>query len=97
MRQKNAELWLQLLERYAKVKSQGNRLPPERNKQLGKETMRVTLESGQKIEPKHDAEVKCDLHGVTVRWGDLSAIQQLAVAEGLDVEGPCILLPNSRD
>ena len=59
--------------------------------------MRVTLETGQKIAPKDDAEVKCDLHDVTVRWGDLSAIQQLAVAEGLDVDGPCILLPSSRD
>ena len=87
----------QRLERYGKAERQRNRLSPEWNKQLAKEMMRVTLENGRKIEPKDDAEVKCDLHGVTVRWGDLSAIQQLAVAEGLDVDGPCILLPNSRD
>lgn len=53
----------------------------------------ITLESGKKYEPKDDDPVHCPEHGVTVRWGDLTAIQQLAVAEGIDVDGRCILLP----
>lgn len=56
--------------------------------------MGVTLEGGKTYEPKPDDPVHCDLHDVTVRWRDLTPIQQLAVEEGLDVEGDrCILLP----
>lgn len=53
----------------------------------------ITLEGGKKYEPKPDDPVHCAEHGVTVRWGDLDPIQQLAVAEGLDIDGRCILLP----
>lgn len=53
----------------------------------------LTLQGGKKYQPKDDDPVVCEEHGVTVRWGDLDAIQQLAVAEGLDVDGRCILLP----
>ena len=53
----------------------------------------VTLETGETLEPADNAPVYCELHGVTVAWGDLTPIQQLAVAEGIDIEGGiCILL-----
>lgn len=53
----------------------------------------ITLEGGKEYEPKPDDPVYCEEHGVTVLWGDLSSIQKAAVAEGLDVDGRCILLP----
>lgn len=54
--------------------------------------MKVKLESGKKYEPKDDDPVHCELHDVTVKWKDLDGIQQLAVADGLDIAGPvCIL------
>lgn len=58
----------------------------------------VTLEGGKKYEPKPNDPVHCELHNVTVRWADLSPIQQLAVEDGLDVDGDrCILLPEASD
>lgn len=59
--------------------------------------MSVKLENGETYEPKPDDPVCCEEHGVTVKWGDLNAIQQLAVAEGLDVDGRCILLPDEQN
>ncbi len=57
-------------------------------------SQRVRLEGIKKpVTPKDDAPVHCEDHNVTVRWGDLDPIQQLAVASGIDIEGDCILLP----
>lgn len=53
--------------------------------------MTVTLEGGKKYEPKDDDPVHCEDHNVTVRWGDLGAIQRLAVEAGLDTTDHCIL------
>ncbi len=39
-----------------------------------------------------DTEVVCHEHGVTRRWGDLSAIAQLAVLAGLDAVGDRCLM-----
>ena len=58
--------------------------------------MHVTLEGGKSYEPKNSDPVVCEEHGVKVLWGDLSPIQQLAVSEGIDVEGGCILLPKYK-
>ncbi len=53
----------------------------------------LRCEDGKKMSPKASDPVHCADHNVTVRWGDLSPIQQIAVAAGLDVDGQCILLP----
>jgi len=59
--------------------------------------MTVKLEGGKDYHPKDTDPVHCELHNLTVSWGDLDAIQQLAVEEGLDtIETlPCLLLPTS--
>ena len=54
--------------------------------------MRLKMEDGTRYTPKDDDPVVCDDHKITVRWGDLTPIQQLAVSEGLDIAGDqCIL------
>jgi hypothetical protein len=56
--------------------------------------MKLKLENGKHYTPKASDPVVCEDHNVTVRWGDLSPIQKLAVSEGIDVVGGrCILLP----
>lgn len=58
--------------------------------------MNLKLEGSRKIyKPKDTDEVRCDAHGIVTTWGDLNAIQQLAVAEGLDTTDdlPCLLAP----
>lgn len=59
----------------------------------------ITLENGDKITPKDTDPVHCDTHDLTVHWGDLDAIQQLAVEEGLDTveDLPCILTHTTKD
>ncbi len=56
--------------------------------------MKIKLEDGTRYKPKADDSVVCEDHNVTVRWGDLDAIQQLAVSEGIDTvkDSRCILL-----
>ncbi len=39
--------------------------------------MKIKLEDGTRYKPKADDSVVCEDHNVTVRWGDLDAIQQL--------------------
>ena len=56
----------------------------------------IRLQNGKDYEPKDDDPVHCDLHNVTVRWGDLTPIQQLAVEEGIDIDTECILLPEKK-
>ncbi len=56
----------------------------------------LRFDGGKKLSPKATDPVHCADHNVTVQWGDLSLIQQIAVAAGLDVDGECILLPQSR-
>jgi hypothetical protein len=52
----------------------------------------LRMEDGKMYAPKDDDPVHCPDHNVTVRWGDLDGIQQLAVADGIDIAGDdCIL------
>lgn len=47
--------------------------------------MSVRLEGIKKrYNPKDTDEVKCEVHGTVTTWGKLSAMQRLAVEEGLD-------------
>ena len=43
-------------------------------------------------------EISCDTHGIVTTWEELSAIQQLAVQEGIDASDdlPCLLEPERR-
>lgn len=60
-------------------------------------TGKLTLEDGKLYVLKDDDPVHCPIHNVTVRWGDLDGIQQLAVADNIDIDGDaCILLPTGR-
>jgi hypothetical protein len=54
--------------------------------------MKVKLEGGRSYQPKADDPVICEDHHVTVKWGDLSLIQKLAVKDGIDMKDRCILL-----
>lgn len=49
----------------------------------------------RRYNPKDSDEVRCDEHGVVTTWGDLDALQRLAVEEGIDTFGDqtCILAP----
>jgi len=59
--------------------------------------MKIKLADGGTYTPKDSDPVTCDIHGVSVKWGELCPMQQLAVSEGLDVDGPdCILLPKGN-
>lgn len=57
----------------------------------------LKLEDGGRYRPKNTDEVRCEAHGVVTTYGALSAIQRLALEEGLDtVEGlPCLLAPEN--
>jgi hypothetical protein len=54
----------------------------------------LTLEDGTLFRPNENTTVQCEHHGVIVKWGDLTPIQQLAFAEGIDTIDECILLPS---
>jgi hypothetical protein len=61
--------------------------------------MTVRLEGRRKLyAPKDTDEVRCEAHGVVTTWGQLSAIQRLALEEGIDTADdlPCILDPKHR-
>lgn len=58
--------------------------------------MKLKLENGKSYTPKDSDPIRCELHDVTVKWGDLTPIQQLAVEANLDIDGPCILLPENK-
>jgi hypothetical protein len=53
---------------------------------------RVTLGNGKKYRPKPDDEVRCEQHGTVTTYGKLSWIGRLALEEGLDSAGECLLL-----
>lgn len=56
--------------------------------------MKIKLTGIRKMySPKNSDEVKCETHGTITTWGELDAIQQLALTEGLDTlpELPCLL------
>lgn len=38
------------------------------------------------FEPQDSDVIVCEVHGVTTTWGQLDAIQRLAVEEGIDTE-----------
>jgi len=38
-----------------------------------------------------DSIVKCDIHRIEKRWGDLNSMAQLAVLDGIDFTDECIL------
>ena len=57
--------------------------------------MKLKLEDGSRYVPKARHPVHCSIHDVTVRWGDLDGIQQLAVADGIDLEGDVCILSSS--
>lgn len=61
--------------------------------------MSVKLEGGRSYSPKDGDEVRCEEHGVVTTWGALTAIQQLAVEDGLDTTSdlPCLLSPERRN
>lgn len=51
----------------------------------------IKLENGESVIPTDDTVIRCEDHNISVRWGDLSVFQQLAVKEGLDLTDQCIL------
>lgn len=61
--------------------------------------MRIKMADGNHYKPKDTDEVRCDAHDFVTTWGALDAIQQLAVAEGLDTtpELPCIMAPREPE
>lgn len=62
--------------------------------------MSVKLEGRRRAyNPKDSDEVRCEEHGVVTTWGELSAIQQLAVESGLDTTSdlPCLLQPERQN
>lgn len=55
--------------------------------------MKLTLESGEKYQPKPDDEVRCESHGVVTTYGKLSWLGKIALESGLDTNyGECLLL-----
>lgn len=59
----------------------------------------LKFESGESFEPTDDTPITCKTHGITVKWGDLDGIQQLAVEDGIDTldDMPCLLDPSRRE
>ena len=60
--------------------------------------IKIKLEGEKKrYTPKDSDPIHCPSHNVTVTWGELDPIQQLAVSEGLDTldDLPCIMLKRS--
>lgn len=51
--------------------------------------MKLKLVNGESITPKKDSIVTCGIHNTTVKWGDLDAIQQEAVACGICTTEDC--------
>lgn len=53
--------------------------------------VKIKLENGRKITPKDHHEVFCETHNFRTTWGKLGPLQQLALSESLDIDGPkCI-------
>ena len=54
----------------------------------------LTLEDGSVMYPTDDMEVKCQTHGIVTTYGNLDAIQRLALSEGIDTteDLPCIFV-----
>ena len=63
---------------------------------VNKRHLRATLraEDGGKIRVYDDTSCTCEIHNVTVLWGEMSPIAQLATEEGLDVDADleCLML-----
>ncbi len=60
--------------------------------------MALKLEGGGQFVPKAESEIRCDVHGIVTTWGELDAIQQLAVEEGIDTaeDLECLLALSRR-
>jgi hypothetical protein len=52
----------------------------------------LCFEDGTTMVPTDETVIECHHHGVTAKWGNLSAIQRLAVSEGWDTDQQCILV-----
>jgi hypothetical protein len=61
--------------------------------------VKLKMEDGSRYAPKDSDEVRCDAHNLVTTWGALDAIQQLAIAEGLDTTDdlPCICAPRGTE
>jgi len=55
--------------------------------------MRIKFDA--RNQPKPTDRVFCHIHGITTTWGELDAVQRLALSEGLDTTSnfPCLLKP----